>query len=104
MSVEIEVCSADFEARRIQSKEAGGRDFLFREQRAYLHLPGDPYPMPCQISLGERQPWPVGRYRLAPASYRVGRFGAPELARELVLTPVSIASSLPERPSARSAS
>lgn len=103
MSVEIEVCSADFETRRIQSKEAGGRDFLFREQRAYLHLPGDPYPMPCQISLGERQPWPVGRYRLAPASYRVGRFGAPELARELVLTPVPADAAKPVSVPARSA-
>lgn len=87
----IEVCTADFQTRTIRAKEAGGRDFMFREQRAYMHKPGDPYPSPCQISLGERPPFAPGRYTLSPASFSVGRFGSPELVRELVLVPVPVA-------------
>lgn len=84
----IEIFSSDFQTRTIRAKEQGGRDFSFREQRAYLHKPGDPYPSPCQISLGDRPAFAPGRYTLAPASFSVGRFGSPELVRELVLVPV----------------
>lgn len=92
----IEVCTADFQTRTIRAKEAGGRDFMFREQRAYMHKPGDPYPSPCHISLGDRPPFAPGRYTLSPASFSVGRFGSPELVRELVLLPVPVAAAASE--------
>jgi len=88
MTVQIEVFSPDCVTRRIRAKDPDDRDFVFREQKAYMHVPGDPYPMACVLSLGEREPWPAGRYTLGGESYRIGRFGAPELVRELVLVPV----------------
>lgn len=84
--VQIEICSEKVDSRSFEAKD--GRRFNFREQRGYFHVSGDPYPMPCKIALGDRAPWPVGRYRLGSGSYVVGRYGSLELARELELVPL----------------
>lgn len=84
--VVIEVVTSDVEERSFTSKE--GKPMRFREQRAYLHRPGDPYPTPFSVSLGDRPAHSPGRYSLGISSFRVGRFGSLELGRELQLQPL----------------
>jgi len=99
----FEIVSESFTTRKIPSKEAGKPGFAFNEQRAYMHKPGDPYPSPCHISLGDRKPFPVGRYTLAPDSFTVGRYGSPELVRELQLIPAPVAAAAAPAAASRTA-
>lgn len=62
----------------------------FREQVAYLHKPGERYPSPFSLSLGDRAPFAPGRYRLAPESFFIGKFSKLEIARQIELLPVAL--------------
>lgn len=83
MDILIEV-DGPVEERVIQGDRGPMR---FREQRAYLFRPGERYPLPFKVSLGDRGAYAAGRYRLGPASVVVGKWGRIELARDLELIP-----------------
>lgn len=91
MDVVIEIVDGPVDERRIEAKEPGGRALVFREQRAWMHVPGERYPFACKVSLWHRPAYPAGRYRFGPRSYQVGKFGSPELARDLDLQPMPAA-------------
>lgn len=61
------------EQREVVSK--AGDKFLFREQKAWLFLPGDKYPRPFRIRLSDGQSYEPGMYQLSPASFSVGGYG-----------------------------
>jgi len=53
-----------------------GRPYTIREQDGWLQLPDQPYPQKIVLNLEEGDdPYPVGRYQIAPGSFFVGRFG-----------------------------
>ena len=96
MNVVIEIDSPEVATRQIIAKSSG-QPLQFREQSAYLHVPGERYPHLFKVSLGDRPAYQPGRYHIAADSYQVGRFGELALARALVLVPVAVQDSSPAR-------
>lgn len=85
--LKIEILEATYTPRNIKTK--GGKDLQLFEQKAYVTLPGEPYPKELKISLwpdrdtGELpKPHPVGDYTLDPKSFSVGRYS------DLLLRPI----------------
>ena len=85
----IEVHAA--ECRRRQFTSAAGRPVDLREQAAWFHQPGQPYPVPLKLTLPKDQPEPyaVGKYTLDPSSFYVDRFGALNVSPRLKPVPPS---------------
>lgn len=81
----IEVKSTETRQKAGTGKKSG-RAYSFKEQSAWAHLPGKPYPVECVLTLDDNQPpHQPGRYSLAPESFYVDGFGSlavkPRLAR-----------------------
>jgi hypothetical protein len=67
---------------------AKGKNYSIREQTGYVQLPGQKYPQAVKVTLADdQQPYPPGKYQLAPESFFVGRFG--DLQVRPVLQPVA---------------
>ena len=89
LAMKIEIQSTDVDVRSGTSSRTG-KAFTMRQQTAYLHHDGQPYPVRFLLTLGDTQaPYAPGFYTLNPSSIRVGRFNDLELDRfRLVLDPV----------------
>jgi len=84
--LEIEVVNEAVSEREI----IGSRGpFAIRDQQAWARWPGDAYPTKCTLQLASGKPaHRPGRYRLAPSSLTVDRFGRLEVKRYLDLIPI----------------
>lgn len=81
--LEIEVVSEAVSERQITSSRG---PFTVRDQQAWARWPGDAYPTKCTLQLAPGKPaHRPGRYRLAPSSIGVDRFGKLEVKRHLAL-------------------
>lgn len=70
----IEVRDTSTLPKRGVSKKTG-KPYSFKEQKAYAHLEGKPYPQEIVVSLDDDQPpYREGFYTLAPESFYVGGF------------------------------
>lgn len=83
MEIEIEVDNIAVNERQVSTNRGS---FAVREQSAWATLPGDRYPqkLTLQLAAGAR-PYAIGRYRVAPTSYSIDRFGKLQLKRHLDL-------------------
>ena len=60
----------------------------YRDQEAYIHLPGAKYPQQARIRLRPQQaPYVEGSYILSPKSFSVGAYGDLQLG-DVVLDPL----------------
>lgn len=74
MTLVIEIESTEL---NIKSGTAArtGKAYQIREQKGYVHIPGNKYPQPIKLTLDDDvQAYPPGKYTLADASFFVGRF------------------------------
>lgn len=82
----LEVTS-NVQAGSYKSKKSGEL-VQYRDQEAYIHLPGAKYPQGMRIRLKPQQAaFAEGVYVLSPKSFSVGSFGDLQL-NELVLDPL----------------
>lgn len=72
----IEISSTDIRTREVTSQKSGQK-FTFVEQDAYVHVPGQPYPVRSRVTLprGQSNAYPVGMYRTSDNSVRVSPYG-----------------------------
>ena len=85
MSIIIEIVSTDVKSRSGTSARTGNA-YSMREQIAYLHKSGEPYPEKIKINLDDGvSPYGVGNYNLAPSSFYVDKYDA--IAVRPVLVP-----------------
>lgn len=85
MSLMIEITSTDLNVKSGTSQRTG-KPYHIREQTAYMHKKGNPYPDKFTISIEQDQaPFPIGNYDLHPGSFYVDRFN--QLAVRPKLTP-----------------
>ena len=62
-----------------------GRAYSFKEQSAWAHIPGKPYPVECRLTLNDQDPpHAPGRYALAAESFYVDGFGSLAVKPRLV--------------------
>lgn len=72
MAIKIEVVSRDIDVRSGRNERG---DWTIREQHAYMHKGGDPYPDAIKITLDKDQPpYEIGTYELADSSFFVGKY------------------------------
>ena len=84
--MKIEVKSEEVNTKTGFAK-ASGKPYSIREQFAYLHVPGDAYPVKCSLQLEDEQaPYPVGLYETTNELY-VGDFGRLNVSRKMQLLP-----------------
>lgn len=77
--IEINRDDSAVESRNVNTKH-GPRTFY--HQVAYLHRPGKAYPDRFRVPLpSPAEAYAPGRYMVAPASFKVGRFGDLEINR-----------------------
>lgn len=64
------------EVRRKEGVSARtGNGYVIREQAGFIHLPQEPYPQRCSLTLDdEAPPYQPGIYVLSDSSYYIGRF------------------------------
>jgi hypothetical protein len=87
MDIVIEVESNTIEERQISSSRGS---FTVREQPGWATLPGDRYPQKCTLSLAPgKAAHAPGKYRLAPSSFTIDRYGKLQLKRTLDLDPLT---------------
>lgn len=83
--IKIEITDTDVKTRNF-SKD--GKDFVFREQQAWIHRDDEKYPVQFKLSLGEGSAYAPGFYSIAPGSFTVDRYNSLMLRRVLVLSPL----------------
>lgn len=68
------------------------KTFTFRNQVAYVALPGAKYPSLIYIPLRRNdEPYPAGKYIVSPESFRLDvQYGEPRLSFELVILPAPV--------------
>lgn len=72
----IEIKSTELRQKAGTGKKSG-KAYSFREQSAWAHLPGKPYPVEIVLTRNDNEPaYPVGMYTLSPESLYVDGFGA----------------------------
>ena len=82
--IKIDIKSTECTEKSGTAKGTGKR-YSFKEQQAWAHLPGEPYPSKIKLTLNDdEQPYPVGSYTLAPDSLYVGDFNALALKPRLI--------------------
>lgn len=91
MSIRIEVKSATCTERSVTIKAGprAGQIASFKEQVAYASLldrDGSAKPYPTEVKLTVDQPYAVGMYTLAPASFYVDKFGGLVMGRAKLAT------------------
>lgn len=99
MPVMIEIATQKVITRSGRSQRTGN-NYSMREQEAFLHKPGQPYPDKIKITLGDDQPpYTNGNYDLEPDSFFPNKYGALDVrpilkprAAEQQRSPVSKAS------------
>jgi hypothetical protein len=69
MPLKVEIQSDEVNER--SGKFDDGRPWTSRQQRAYVSMPGEPYPIAVDIKLGKEAPYPKGVYLISPDSFRV---------------------------------
>lgn len=85
--MKIEIVDATAKTRQF-SKD--GKDYVFREQEAFLHREQDRYPTRMTISLGKDQgPYGPGFYCVSDESFYVNKYGNLDVAKEMRLLPLS---------------
>lgn len=85
--LKIEVKSEALTQKQGMGKKTG-RAYSFREQLAYAHLPGKPYPVEIKLTRNDDQPaYPVGTYTLSPDSFFVDGFGSLAVSPRLSKAP-----------------
>lgn len=86
MPTKIEITKTTVETISGKSK-ATQKDFSFRKQQCWLHMPKEVYPSETEIIINDDQtPYPVGMYVLCDSSIYVDRNG--RLAINPVLKPI----------------
>jgi len=71
-------------------RKSDGQQFNIPEQEGWAHIPGMDYPIRVIVSLDRGQDgYPLGKYKLLPASIFVDRNAQLQLKRSLALEPVS---------------
>ena len=81
--IKIEVTSTELRAKRGTAKS--GKPYSFREQTAFAHLAGKPYPVEFKVIRNDDEgAYAPGFYTLAPDSVFVDRFGSLGLSARLV--------------------
>ena len=74
--VKVEIQSAEAVTEKSGTSARTQKPYHIREQQAFAHLPGQPYPVQCVVNLEDGEPpYSPGLYRLADTSFFVGRFG-----------------------------
>lgn len=74
--IKIEVKNTETRSKAGTGKRSG-KAYSFKEQDAWAHLPGDPYPTRISLTLNDNDaPHAPGMYTLAPDSLYVGDFGS----------------------------
>lgn len=97
MSIIIEVTETTIENRSGTSNRTG-KAYSMNEQTAWMHKPGQQYPERIKITLEQNQmPYQPGNYNLAPASFRVDRFGGIEVRPILVPRPAEQSRPAPQQ-------
>ncbi len=87
LNVKIEIVDMALDEFSGVSKKTGN-PYHIRRQVAYLHRPGQKYPVSFKIQLDERQvPYAPGFYSLSADSIEVDSFGALQFSRSLKLVP-----------------
>ena len=87
--IKIEILNAEIDKRNAMTKK--NQPMTFFTQKAYVTLPGEPYPKEVKLSLwpnrqtGEEPTgYEKGNYQLSPKSFRVGKFGDLEISPLLI--------------------
>ncbi|MEQ1511615.1 MAG: single-stranded DNA-binding protein [Lysobacteraceae bacterium] len=72
----------------VTEKQINGKSgpAIIRRQMACIDQ-GDGYEMPFSVGLGQRAPYPPGRYVIDPKSYSVNQYGDLQLNRYVDLLP-----------------
>ncbi|MFA5678222.1 MAG: single-stranded DNA-binding protein [Pseudomonas sp.] len=66
-------------------KSAKGRDYVIREQEAWIQIGDAPYPQKTKVMLEDGQaPYPVGKYQIHERSFSVGQYERTEFRAFLV--------------------
>lgn len=79
---------------RVRTKEGvsarTNREYRIREQQAFIHLNGEPFPQKMTLSLGDSQkPYAPGVYELTPEFF-VGNYGDLRIGmRDAILEPLA---------------
>lgn len=82
--IKIEVKSTELRQKAGTGKKSG-KAYSFREQSAWAHLPGKPYPVEIVLTRNDNEPaFPVGVYDLSPESFYVDGFGTLAVKPRLV--------------------
>lgn len=88
MRIEIQNALVDERKGKISRGERAGEEFHIRQQEAWMHTTGKPYPSRVMISLQpEQQAYAPGFYTLHDDSFQSGEYDRMEFSRYLVLTP-----------------
>lgn len=83
-NLRIEVKSAETFGKSGTGKKSG-KAYSFKEQRAYAHVAGKPYPVEMSLTLNDNDaPYPPGLYTLGDDSFYVGDFQKLEVKPRLV--------------------
>lgn len=84
VNLKIEVKTIECAPKSGVGKKSG-RAYSFKEQPAYAHIAGKPYPVEMSLTLDDvAQPYPPGMYTLADDSFYVGDFKKLECKPRLV--------------------
>lgn len=82
--IRIEVKSTETSQKAGTSKKSG-KGYSFKEQSAWAHLPGKPYPVEIKLTLNDNeQPHALGTYTLGADSLYVDGFGSLAVKPRLV--------------------
>lgn len=82
--ISIEVKSTETSQKAGTSKKSG-KGYSFKEQSAWAHLPGKPYPVEVKLTLNDNeQPHAPGVYKLGADSLYVDGFGSLAVKPRLV--------------------
>lgn len=84
MSLKIEVKSTETVQKGGTGKRSG-RAYSFKEQTAFAHIDGKPYPVEMSLTLNDNDAaYAPGLYTLAPDSFYIGDFRKLECKPRLV--------------------
>lgn len=80
--ITIHVKSAKVIERNIPPTPKRPQGLLIREQQAAFTAPGQDFPQPFLVSLGQDgQPYAAGQYTIDPSCFAVNQYGGLELRR-----------------------